>query len=64
MVFHSQESIHVYLKKLFRENEVVVIENLEKLNRIGDQLFTFCALPLKHVDADGSPVRAIAMLED
>ena len=51
-------------KKLFLENEVVVIENLEKLNRIGDQLFTFCALPLKHVDADGSPVRAIAMLED
>lgn len=51
-------------KKLFRENEVVVIENLEKLDRIGDQLFTFCALPLKHVDADGSPVRAIAMLED
>lgn len=51
-------------KKLFRENEVVVIENLEKLGEIGDGIFTFCALPLKHVDADGSPVRAIAMLED
>ncbi len=51
-------------KKLFLKNEVVIIENLENLELLGKDLFTFCALPLKHVDADGSPIRAIALLED
>jgi kynurenine formamidase len=51
-------------KKLFRENEIVVIENLMNLRLIGDKLFTFCALPIKHVNADGSPIRAIAMLDE
>lgn len=49
-------------KKLFKENEIVVIENLMNLHLIGEKLFTFCALPLKHIDADGSPIRAIAMI--
>lgn len=51
-------------KKLFLHNEIVVIENLKDLGLVGKGLFTFCALPLKHVDADGSPIRAIAILED
>lgn len=51
-------------KRLFRENEIIVIENLMNLHLIGNGLFTLCALPLKHVDADGSPIRAIAMLEE
>lgn len=50
-------------KKIFRANEIVIIENLMDLHLIGDELFTFCALPIKHVDADGSPVRAIALVE-
>jgi kynurenine formamidase len=33
------------------------------LELLGDDLFTFCALPLKHLDADGSPIRAIALLD-
>ncbi len=49
-------------KKLFKDNEIVIIENLMNLHLLGDDLFTFCALPLKHMDADGSPVRAIALL--
>ena len=47
-------------KKLFAENEIVVIENLMNLDQVGDEMFWFFALPLKHVDADGSPIRAIA----
>jgi len=47
-------------KRLLKENEIVIIENLMNLHLLGDKLFTFCALPLKHVDADGSPIRAIA----
>lgn len=50
-------------RKLFKKNEIVVIENLMNLDMVGDDLFTFIALPLKHVDGDGSPIRAIALWE-
>ena len=51
-------------KKLFIENEIVVIENLMNLDQCGDDLFWFFALPLKWQDADGSPIRALAFWED
>ena len=50
-------------KMLFKENEIVIIENLTNLEKVGSGLFTLCALPLKYENADGSPIRAIAMLE-
>ena len=49
-------------RKLFINNDIVVIENLTRLGEAGQDLFTFIALPLKHVDADGSPIRAIGLL--
>lgn len=49
-------------KKLFNENEIVIIENLTALELVGNDLFTFFALPLKHENADGSPIRAVAVL--
>lgn len=58
----ADENLTIH-KKLFEKNEIVVIENLMDLDKCGDDLFTFCALPLKHVDADGSPIRAIALFE-
>ena len=48
-------------KKLLRDNEIVIIENLTNLDRLPEGMFLFCALPLKYEDADGSPIRAIAM---
>lgn len=51
-------------KRLFKEKEIVVIENLTNLNLLGEELFLFCALPLKHIDADGSPIRAIGILDE
>lgn len=51
-------------KKLLWENEIVIIENLTNLDQLGNGLFTFCALPLKYENADGSPIRAIAMMEE
>ena len=51
-------------KKLLRENEIVIIENLTNLAALGGGLFTFCALPLKYENADGSPIRAIALKEE
>lgn len=50
-------------KKLFINNEIVVIENLKNLDRCGDELFYFFALPLKWENADGSPIRALAFWE-
>jgi len=58
----ADENLTIH-KKLFAKNEIVVIENLMDLDKCGDDLFAFCALPLKHVDADGSPIRAIALFE-
>jgi len=58
---HDEElTLH---KKLFIETEIVIIENLTHLGKIGNKLFTFCALPLKFESADGAPARAIAILE-
>lgn len=51
-------------KKLFSSIRAVVIENLTNLDKVGNELFTLFALPLKHKDADGSPIRAVACIEE
>lgn len=50
-------------KKILVNNNLVIIENLMNLDKIGKELFTLAALPLKYIDADGSPIRAIAILD-
>ncbi len=56
----SNLSLH---KKLLKSNDIVIIENLMNLHLLSEELFTLCALPMKQVDADGSPIRAIAIME-
>lgn len=51
-------------KKLFREKDIVNIENLKNLHLCGEDLFHFSCFPLKLADSDGAPVRAIAWWED
>ena len=41
----------------------IIIENLRNLNELIGKEFIFSALPLKIKEGDGSPVRAIAILE-
>lgn len=53
-------SIH---QKLFKRG-LIVIENLTNLQQIGNEGFLFSCLPLKIKEADGSPVRAIAIIAD
>lgn len=48
---------------LFRETDIVNIENLKDLHLCGDDLFFFTCYPLKLSDCDGSPVRAFAFLD-
>jgi len=49
-------------RQLLQDHDVVIIENLTGLDQLGSELVIFCALPLKHEQADGSPIRAIAIL--
>lgn len=51
-------------KMLLSQKDIVIIENLTQLDKIGGGLFTFAALPLKYQDADGAPIRAVAILEE
>jgi kynurenine formamidase len=59
----ADESLTIH-RKLFAETDIVIIENLTSLGEIGNELFTFCALPLKYDNSDGAPARAIAILND
>lgn len=49
-------------KKLFSSKEIINIENLKNLDCCGDDLFLFSCFPLLIEDSDGSPIRAIAIL--
>ena len=50
---------HILLGK-----EILLIENLTNLDKLPDCPFTFQCFPLKVENADGSPVRATAMIEE
>ncbi len=43
---------------------MVIVENLRGLEPLLGRRFLFSCLPLKFADADGSPVRAVALLEE
>lgn len=51
-------------KKLLALGNTVIIENLTCLEQCGSDLFDFACLPLKTENADGAPVRAVAMLSE
>lgn len=48
---------------IFLKNEKAVVENLTNLKALIGKEFVFMALPLKFKNGDGSPVRAVAMME-
>ena len=48
---------------LFKDAEIINIENLKNLDLCGDDLFWFFGLPLKIDNCDGAPIRAIAFWE-
>jgi arylformamidase len=49
--------------KIVLAKEILIIENLTNLNSLPDNNFIFQCLPLKIEQADGSPVRAVGMVE-
>lgn len=50
-------------RELFRDTDIVNIENLKNLDRCGEGLFWFSCFPLKLEHCDGSPIRAVAWFE-
>jgi len=52
------------IHKTLLNREMIIIENLTNLDRLPPGGFTFSCFPLKIQQADGSPVRAVAMLPD
>lgn len=45
-------------------SNVLIVEGLSNMELLGEDEFTFIALPLKLRGRDGSPVRAVALLDD
>jgi arylformamidase len=54
----SMENHLILLKK-----GIVIIENLNNLDALESDIFTFSCFPLKFENSDGSPLRAIAILK-
>ncbi len=50
--------------KIVLARDIVIIENLRGIDQLPGKDFSFSCLPLRFVDADGSPVRATAILPD
>lgn len=57
------DSLLVRHKKLFNAMDIVIIENLTKLEQCGEDLFILAALPIKYKNADGAPIRAVGILD-
>ena len=49
-------------RRLLKDREIVIIENLKNLETICGQICTLYCLPLKYKGADGAPARAVALL--
>ena len=50
--------------KIYLKQKKTVIENLTNIDKLLDKKFTYVGLPLKIEQGDGSPIRAVAILED
>lgn len=62
----SIDQVKTGLKKhqaLFSKASIINIESLKDLDLCGNKLFTLVCLPLNIKNADGSPARAIAIIE-
>jgi kynurenine formamidase len=56
---NRDELIEVH--QILLQAKIVIVESLANLDQIRQETVYFVALPLKIVDCDGSPVRAIAI---
>ena len=52
---------HLTRHRMLLQSEIVIVENLKNIELLGENLFTFAALPLKFRNSDGAPVRAVGI---
>ncbi len=57
------DSTALAVHKAFLARNLLVVENLANLDMLIGKEFTFSCLPLKIAGADGSPVRAVAIID-
>jgi kynurenine formamidase len=57
------EDEHLPVHHILLEHNILIIENLTNVRQLPAQGFTFLALPLKIEGSDGSPVRALGIVE-
>lgn len=57
----DMDSVTFAVHKRLMEKNILIIENLTNLDEVGEEPFTLSVLPLKTKDADGSPIRAVAI---
>jgi arylformamidase len=50
--------------QILMEKGLLILENICQLDKVGKMEFTLAAFPLKIADADGSPIRAMAILDE
>jgi kynurenine formamidase len=50
-------------RTILKTNYTILLENLCRLEDVGNRLFTLCALPLYIVNADGAPARIVALVD-
>lgn len=58
----KMESEDFYVHKTLFKAGFILIENLTNLNKIEGEIFILSVLPIKYKEADGCPVRAIAII--
>lgn len=56
------DSANLPIHKIILSHKKIIIENLTNLSKVPESNFYFSCMPLKIKDADGSPVRAAAIL--
>ena len=57
-------SVQFPIHKLFLQNEIIIIENLTNLYTLIEKEFSFACFPLKLQAGDGSPIRAVAIIDE
>jgi arylformamidase len=58
------DSAEFPVHSILLQTGMILIENLTNLDSVGEEIFRFICLPLKTLNADGAPVRAIALVGD
>jgi arylformamidase len=59
----SADTHDYHIHKVFLKKNIIIIENMKNLDGLTDITITLSCFPLSFMDADGSPVRAVALIE-